>query len=226
MTEVRGRPVVISTHIPKTAGLSFGAVLESQFSASMFRDYLDPNVPYMGARAYLDFSNVLLPPRAECIHGHFLATKYDRAFPAARHATWLREPGQRLVSAYYYATRERNLGRDFDFPIDDVIQFARSESQRNLQSVYLDGKDIHEFDFVGILERVDRSLALFRGVFGGDADLRAPDVNVNPERRHGEPYDMPNELQRVIETHHAADVELYREACERFEEELCREHGV
>jgi hypothetical protein len=74
--------MIISVHLPKTAGKSFEAALQTCFGSSLLEDYgsFPMNTPvYERDKAALeasltnadaDFSGV------ECIHGHFLPAKY------------------------------------------------------------------------------------------------------------------------------------------------------
>src|SRR5437764_15387442 len=102
--------MMISLHLPKTAGKSFEAALEARFAASLLEDYgsFPMNTPeYERTRAALEASlrNVEDDfPGVECIHGHFLPVKY--LLLAIRReitfVTWVRHPVQRLLSNYYY----------------------------------------------------------------------------------------------------------------------------
>jgi hypothetical protein len=219
------RPVVVSVHIPKTAGLSFGEVLDLRFPGAVFRDYLDPLVPYPQGREHVSEKNVLVPLGADCIHGHFLATKYSAALPAQRGLLWLREPAQRLVSAFHYASRQAAAGRaDGSLPAD-LIHYLRSPLQMNTQSRFLDGRELSSFEFVGILEQHERSMALFERLFGSQARLAPRTVNANPERGSDGTYSLSSEARGAIASLHAEDLELYREGCALFER-LCSRHGI
>ena len=103
-------PLLISLHMPKTAGVSFGAALQEYFGQRYLGDYSDfpLNTPTLERHRQAidaclhakdgDFKDV------SCIHGHFLPAKYlllaDRR--PCRFITWLREPVARLVSHYHY----------------------------------------------------------------------------------------------------------------------------
>lgn len=218
------RPVLVSVHIPKTAGLSFADLLGRQFSGSLFLDYTDLHVPYPGCRETVSFGNVLVPAGVRCVHGHFLATKYERALPLGRAAVWLREPGQRLASHFQYASRQIAAGGQSWPWHRDLLSFVSAPPKRNDQTRFLDGRDLATFDFVGIVEEMDRSLALYGRVFGGSAVAALPHVNANPDRVPGG-YLLPTEVAEAVASYHAEDVALYRRARERFEA-LCRAHGL
>ncbi len=77
-------PLIVSLHMPKTAGNSFKVVLEEHFGDAMKSDYADypmnvsPAVRHRQAvegclataKARADFGDI------RCIHGHFLPIKY------------------------------------------------------------------------------------------------------------------------------------------------------
>lgn len=105
--------MIVSVHLPKTAGKSFQAALTARFGESLLEDYGDfpMNTPeYDRNRAALaaslrnaerDFRGI------ECIHGHFLPVKYLllSVRRPVTFVTWMRDPIQRLVSNYHYWRR-------------------------------------------------------------------------------------------------------------------------
>ncbi len=125
------RPLLISLHIPKTAGTSFREALQGAFGGErLLLDYghgeafarlTREGVPALELhRRWLDlgygaaFSRegrgaAALPQEAACVHGHFPAVKYLPALLSRRafarrtfYMTWLREPLARMVSNYRY----------------------------------------------------------------------------------------------------------------------------
>ncbi len=101
--------MLISLHMPKTAGGSFLKALEGHFGDALLKDYDNPmHVPAFernlhalqesisnGKRELKDFN---------CIHGHFLPLKYllYSVRQRATFITWIREPVERLLSHYYF----------------------------------------------------------------------------------------------------------------------------
>ena len=105
--------LLVSLHLPKTAGTSFGSALKTRFGNALLRDYADVPIntpPFERNKAAMqaaldnaeaDWSGI------ECIHGHFLPVKY--LLLAARRelkfVTWLRDPVERVLSHYDFWRR-------------------------------------------------------------------------------------------------------------------------
>ena len=109
--------MLISVHLPKTAGSSFATSLNNHFGESHYRaDYNDwpINTPktkrrYQAIKDFFlnqkrDFSGI------ECIHGHFLPLKYLglRNDSDTKYITWMRDPIQRMASHYHFWKRTYN----------------------------------------------------------------------------------------------------------------------
>ncbi len=172
--------MLISVHIPKTAGTSFGAVLAEKFGAGLLRDYNRPmhSPPvWRNTRALCDcvlnagrkFSGI------KCIHGHFLPLKYR--WLGLRHnvrfVTWLRDPVERLASNYYHWLRNSNEGRGWTLwrrCIEEkwsLEQFCFRPELRNVCSQFLAGFPLERFDFVGITEHAAEDFEFFADRFLG-----------------------------------------------------------
>ena len=218
--------MIISVHLPKTAGKSFEAALTTCFGASLVEDYdsFPMNTP-AGERnraaleaslrhAEADF------PGVECIHGHFLPVKY--LLMATRRdvtfVTWLRDPVQRMLSNYHYW--KRTYRRDSSPPLHrkvveedwSVERFCLGAEMRNMYAQFLWGFPVEEFDFIGVTEFYEGDLSYFAERFLG--------VPVAPQRLNaggppGGEYQIDPGLRRQIEAFHDRDVELYRRALEK-----------
>jgi hypothetical protein len=218
--------VIISVHLPKTAGKSFEAALETRFGSSLLEDYatFPMNTPrYERNRTALEQS--LRNAEAEfagveCIHGHFLPAKYlllaerrDLTF-----VTWVRHPVQRLLSNYYYWRRTFEPGTaprlhrkvvEEDWSVE---RFCLSDEMRNMYGQFLWGFPVENFAFMGITEFYEDDLDYFAGRWLG--------LSVEPKRLNigsapdGE-YQVDRALRTRIETFHEQDMELYRRALEK-----------
>jgi hypothetical protein len=225
---VASQPLVVSVHLPKTAGTSFGAALKQAYGPGYLEDYADLPMQHAAwKRQWRALWSALrrapgLPAPVRCVHGHFLPMKYRplASRQEVLYITWLRDPVERLASHYHYWRRDydgsdpaqplrnRMLREDWSFE-----RFALGPELRDVYSRYLWHFDPRRFDFIGITEHYERDLTRFASGHL-DRGFRVETALVNPERGEGG-YDTPAGLRRRIEAHHARDVALYRWALTR-----------
>jgi hypothetical protein len=222
--------LIVSIHIPKTGGESFRELLESLAGGHLQRDYGDrPLAPMSRLDRYrLARRRVELEPGTTVVHGHFIATKYWRRYPNARYVAWFREPVERLASHYHYWKRHPDRSNptcrrliDEDLSLE---AFAALPEMRDVQSRFLGQVPMSRLAFVGLTERFDESIELFRRAFYPALDVSVTQTNANPERS-GARYDLEPGVRRAIEQLDRADMRLYAAARARFEE-LLRKQGM
>ena len=170
-------PVVVSVHLPKTAGTSFGAALRRAYGEAYLEDYGDlpmQHAPWKrqwrALRAAIRGADVL-PEPVRCVHGHFLAAKYR--FLARRqkvcYITWLRDPVERIASHYHFWRRDY-AGDDPAQPLRNRVlreewsfeRFALGPEMRDVYRRYLWRFDPRRFDFIGITEHYDATSSACR----------------------------------------------------------------
>ena len=226
--------MIVSMHIPKTAGTSFGLRLESTFGARMLRDYgdwVEINTPEAEMRRKaraeaMRASRDVLLRDYDVIHGHFAANKYSGLFPNAAFIAFFRDPYQHAISGYQQVLRLPN----HDHPaVKLIIQGSMTlidsiAALPNPQSCYMAQMAIEDLAMVGLAEQYERSVALFEAVFGRKMLPQTVCENVNTNRQ-GETYPIDVAVQDAVDTHRKADVELYRRACEQFAR-LTARHGL
>lgn len=218
--------MLISVHMPKTAGTSFTESLRGYFGDALQLVYTDRPLHHTArqrnARALtLGLRNALRRPgdgRIACIHGHFLplAYRWSRPAPGPTFVTWLRDPVERLASHYEHWKRVP------DPPASDTLHrrmldeawtfeaFALRPELRNIYSLFLWGFPLERFRFVGISEDYERELAWFGEKVLGHR-LESAHAMANP-RRKTPGYEIDPALRRRIEAFHARDIALYRKA--------------
>jgi hypothetical protein len=226
--------VILSIHIPKTAGTAFGELLHGAFGSRLLRDYGDHvglNTPeedvrraarIVKARARRD----KLLRDFDVIHGHYTADKYAGLFPRANFVAFFREPYQQTLSQYEYILRHPEIDNP-GVKLFHEIRPTRTEFVArggNHQAIYLGAMDLGELAVVGLTEHYERGVALFEAVLGRKLPHEVARANANPNRA-GEHYAVEPKLHRAVTQYRAADVEVYRRACERFAA-LCARHGV
>lgn len=216
------RRLIVSVHVPKTAGTSFIRVLESCFGDRLLRDYDDQVMGHGPLSRVLRslYRYRLQSPRLaryDCVHGHFQPLKY-RYHPGRSLAIWLRDPVERVVSRYHHYRRHADPAdpqfRRYLKRTDlSLTEFARVRHFQNLYAHYLVGVRLRDFDFIGITERYAEGLALFGRVYGLDcvAAQEVPTENLNPEKQ-GARYVIDDATRDLIERTNRRDMALYREA--------------
>lgn len=212
--------------MPKTAGTSFFRNLQDVYGPRVLRhpnDFVEIATTEATERRQRHRAELIGDPavfarRFDAIHGHFSARKYAGLFPGARLVTFVRDPFQHAVSSFEFAVRSENLRH----PGHDAFKAGRMSIAELIamypdhQSMYLDGIPLEEFALVGIYERYAESLQQFEATFGVTIPNHATRENVNPSR-HSERYEISPDVRRAVERHRAGDIELYRQAVERFE---------
>ena len=225
--------MIVSIHIPKTAGRSFRMRLEAGFGARAYFDYGDwvgYDTPETVARragrvAEMRQRRDALVRDYDLIHGHFIPDKYVDLFPT-EFVAFFRDPYQQAVSNYQFLSRNPGI----DHPGVKVFHETKPTLTEfialtpSVQSVFLGSLSIDELAVVGLTEQYERGVALFGAVLGRPLQAESERGNVNPDRP-GETYAIEQDVRRAVEVHRGADVELYRRARERFAQ-LAARYGV
>lgn len=214
--------LIVSIHVPKTGGEAFRDILEALTEGHLQRDYGDRPLAPLSVRQRLRLATARphLGPDTLAVHGHFIATKYWRRYPQARYVAWFRQPVERLASHYHYWKRNpdrknptcRKLLEE-DLSLE---AFAALPEMRDVQARFLGEVPPERLAFVGITERYDESIELFRRDFYPALPATAERVNANPERS-GDRYDVDPTTRRAIEALNRADMAVYQAAVRRFE---------
>ncbi len=226
--------MIVSVHIPKTAGTSFRTDLAHVFRARLLADYGEPPeiatpeavLHHEPSRSALLADAESIGERYDAIHGHFVAGKYRDVFPFMALITMVRDPYQHAVSAYEYAKRVEA----FPHPHHRLIKEQRMtlldfiEAHPNHQALYVGDVSLEDFAMIGLTERYERSVALFEAIFGIPMPRTKIRHNMNPAKR-GREYEIAPEVRRSVERFRAAEIQLYRKAGERFTK-LCSAYGV
>jgi hypothetical protein len=219
--------MIVSVHLPKTAGSSFAKALEAHFGDRLLLDYGDLPLHRPAWRRNWETTaagvRLLRRPLSsvDCVHGHFLPAKYRWLGWRRRvqFVTWLREPVERLASHYHYWRRSYDAGTSATLHrrvVEERWSFERFALGAELQNTYcqfLWTFPLSRFAFVGITEHFDDDFRQFTSRFLGRA-LPIHHELANDERTEGA-YGLDPSLRRRIEAHHAADVDLYRQALAR-----------
>lgn len=109
--------------------------------------------------------NFLITTNVKAIHGHFPIAKYEGYFPHAQRIVWLRNPVQRLISTYYFLLSEPStwvadpLAKGIAEIGMDIYDFVElSAMQNQISNYYCRGRQLKDFDFIGIHEHFTEDL--------------------------------------------------------------------
>ncbi len=220
---------IVSVHIPKTGGVSFGVLLKKIYGLRCAYDYsripwFKKPVGQLGALKqalkrmhHLDF--------VKCIHGHFYADAFDDKYKDnVKYVTWLRDPVERLISLYEFWAYSSSpvLSSKFQaafrkLTFDDFIKHQKLDFHvNNGQTRMLGQKSIDDFEFVGIQEKYEQGVNVFLKIMGlDDIQVEIPMRNVNKKRNIEKNNISKKQIERIVELN-AKDIELYEKAKLRF----------
>lgn len=229
--------MIIFAHQGKTGGTTLVKGFKDTYGKeNVFRDH--DVVKYRMTPAWQRILMQLMEPftlyltrrKYYVIHGHFFPEKYCKIFPKAFYMTIYRHPVQRVISVYNYWLRKPK--RAHDHPLcrwlreekPGIVEFAgkseMEEKKENLKSF-----DPGNFDFIGITERYEETLKMLKICFPElNIDIVKPQ-RVNPEKKPGELYQLPNADGEKLEKILSARIDLYNKALRRFEADL-RANGL
>ncbi len=217
--------MLISLHLPKTAGSSFLKSLHEHFGQQLLRDNDNPmHIPVYDRNRYALQSSIISGDRTvtgiQCIYGHFLPLKYlllsvkqDVTF-----ITWMRNPVERLLSHYYFWKRPFDpakvgpLRRKMADEKWSLERFCLGSELQSLYRQYLWGFPVENFDFIGITEFYEEDLRYFSNKFLG---MNLPCYQLNTGNKKSGSYDIDENFRKEIESFHRDDMILYEYALEK-----------
>lgn len=223
--------LLISVHIAKTGGCSFGTYLMSQFGDQMYFIYQCLRCElflYDTDRARLqksqqadcsghgasveEIARAVKDNHIQCIHGHFPPQMFSPYFDHPSLVVWFRNPVDRAVSEYEFLLRHPNAANKRLKPLlEEGRQVEFFERIANIQSRFIDGMPLEKFDFIGITEHFARDIRQFARQFGLP-DKEIPQENVNPQKGLGR-YALDLEMRTMLERINSMGMHLYRAAC-------------
>lgn len=213
--------MLISVHIPKTAGTTFGTLLSRRYGSGLLKDYADRPLSHPGAvRLAHAAARIPWAPRRlrgyQAVHGHFLPLKYLAAHGDV--VVWLRDPVQRMISRHEHYLRDVDAGRPLQNvrglrPGLDLAAFVEIPRFHDTYAKYLRGFPRTRIACFGFSEDMAEGLARMRRKLGldlGNAGLE----NTNPARV-GRHYEVPRAIERRIMALNREDLRLWHWAHDR-----------
>jgi hypothetical protein len=193
---------LVFVHVPKTAGLTTTKVLSEIYGPDkVWSEQRQKELGPFDKNKY----NV--------VKGHF---RYDR-FPDLDWPiiTIVRHPVERIISHYNYAIHNNRprifTSRGFK-PGVRLLEFAGADINRNAYTKQL-GTDLDKFKLVLITEFFDESMEALFNWMGYNKKIKYGVVNKTNKKKP-----VSEKERRVIKEFNKEDMELYREAKDRFKE--------
>lgn len=203
--------MLLSVHIPKTAGVSFRNIIKEHFGPGYSQFYWEFCDAW--GRVHPD-----VPPGATCVHGHFAVDQLANRFPGASFVTWVRDPVDRVASSYFHRLRDpdpRNwISRKVHEEKLSLEAYAEIPEARNEMAHFMGDRQPGDFAFVGIMEEFDESLSRFCDQFGLPPQRSRRD-NCNPAHASAH-YEIPSETREKILRLNERDAAIYAECLDIF----------
>jgi len=205
--------LIVSIHIPKTAGSSFKQLLE-ETNKSISYSY--DQLPLLQRFYNKEVKKVSVDNESDILHGHFIADSVsDIRSLDLQYIVWLRNPVERVVSHYFYWQRNPNINQPICKKIMEGLtlkEFSQIESMRNVQSFFLGQVPLKQFSFIGIQEKFQDSISKFNTIF--DLNIKNDAfVNYNSQIKNQSYLELiGKDLYKFIESQNKLDEELYLEA--------------
>jgi hypothetical protein len=225
--------MLISVHVPKTAGTSLLSSLRNAYGERLLTHYSTfPTSKYRRHKAALlkwkfgcRLKAKTIVSRYSVIHGHFVADTFNFLSCPKRYCVFLREPVDRLISHYLFWKRD-----DMKFSKNSVREllirkkltlneFADLPEMTNFYSFFLGRMDIEQFDFVGLREDYTTSLCLFERIFG--VKLEENRERVRNRERDRDVLSTPDMTELTVSQ--AKNRAIYERARRRFDL-LCNQY--
>ena len=231
MAAANAAEAVIFLHMPKGAGTTLNRLIEWEYP--LFDIYSIDPVFFRWSWAHLQRLSEKRLKRTRVFKGHMLFGLHEILPQPATYITVLREPVDRVVSAFYFMRNYKlhPLYWKFRWENWSLEDFVRRSPRDNVQCKIVAGAEYEEpctaeicerakenlvryFSVVGLSERFEESLALMKLRFGWKL-RRYSSFNVTRTRPKKE--DLPRSALDLITEKNSFDVALYELAAKVFQ---------
>ena len=223
--------MIVSVHIPKTAGASFSTGLRQRFGDRLLLDYEDRPLSNsisdrwrrLQSRAEVHRQADKITANYDAVHGHFIAAKYLPLGDRASFCIFLRDPVERLISQYRHWLHnpdpDNRMWAKMHAHRMTPGQLASLPRQQGLYRLFTAGLPIERFVFVGLTEEYRTSLNLFKAIFNIDLPYHRANIG---RRSDG---DVDQQERSKIRAAQRKNLAIYDTAHRRFDL-LCRRHAI
>jgi hypothetical protein len=222
---------VIFLHLPKTAGTTLNRLIEWEYPLSEMYS-IDP-VLYEWSAAHLRKRSPDRLKKIRIFKGHMTFGLHEVLPQPATYITVLRDPVDRMISAYYFMRNYKLHPLYWKFRREKwtLEDFVRRSPRKNIQCKILAGAEytkpctaeicetakehlLRYFSVVGLSERFEESLALMKLRFGWKLQRYS---SFNVTRTRPRKADVPRSTLDLIEETNSFDISLYECAANVFQ---------
>ena len=226
----RKEEAVIFLHLPKTAGTTLNRLIEWEYPLTQMYS-VDPVLFEWSAAHVRGFPKRRLE-KIRMFKGHMLFGLHEVLPQPSTYITVLRNPIERVLSAFYYMSSYRLHPLYWKLRRDKMTieQYVKRTTRDSVQCKIIAGAAYHEpctqeildkaidhlnryFSVIGLSERFEESLALMKLRFGWQLKSYAA-FNVTRSRPKKE--DLPQQTIDLIVDRNRFDVALYEHAAKLF----------
>ena len=225
MTETDHKPVsgkieLISIHIPKTGGRSFLEVLKQVYGNALDirheREHFFPN------GRFSQINDEIFPDHIRGIHAHLSVSQLMPVIEKhdPRIITWLRDPVERVISNYYFFMKRLRTGNANERQLRKknytLLEYAKEGKKNNRMDAFLEGMELHDFFFIGILERFEADMEELITKMGWPRAKSFSHVNSNAGFKHNNDCktqysDIDDEMRHELAMLNDLDIKLYND---------------
>ena len=207
---------IVSIHIEKTAGTTFYEDLKKIYGVQKVVRVDTHQHDRLAVNRDFSFSARRLQD-AEILHGHIKKDQLQRYFELPQDVswiTWIREPGERVLSSYNYLSAILKEMVDPQKNPDLLKKLKRNFGEylyrpeaRDQMAESLEGFRLNEFSFIGLTHRYSEDMQLLANKFQWpEVPLLSP-KNVSPKEK----IDLSPEEKSLLRQVNPRDYRLYEE---------------
>lgn len=211
---------LISIHIPKTGGRSVRRVLKKVYGDSLYLRHEEKDYANRGRSAQPlepDF-----PDHIRALHVHLGVSQLMPVIEAynPKVITWLRDPVERVISNYFFLMKRADekiaKGRQLDNAGISLMEYVRHPRKDNKIAKFLEGMELKDFYFIGLLEKLEEDVAELSKMMGWKKKVRTFHTNDNTDYKNNNElptryHEITNSMRQEIAEINREDVELYEE---------------